>query len=717
MKNNLVTGTIKRHPDGFGFLIPDDSKNPDLYIPKNEMISVMNQDRVQAKSIPERGGDRFRGEIIKILERGQKVIVGAIHSIDKNKVVLLDENGSWGQSLEVLLKDEKVKKGDLIAVQITQYPSEKQTFKGTIKEIIGDSENPLNDIKRVLNSQNIPTEFSATTKKEISKYSSDVDKADFKDRKDLTKLNFITIDGATAKDFDDAIFVEKNKTGFRCLIAIADVSHYVKAKTSLDKDAYERGTSVYFPQFVVPMLPEILSNELCSLKPKVPRLALVADIQLDFNGEKKSHVFYEAVIESKARVTYGQAQEIIDGFENKDLSHVNSMIRLAADVSKILLKNRFEAGSLELEIPEVQMILGPDGIPTDMIRTERLFAHRLIEELMLLANVAVAEYFVSKNVAGIYRIHDQPKPDALKLLEKYMLQFGVKPKLKKTKLQKQLSEALSQFHDKAEAQVLNILTLRSMAQAKYSANNIGHFGLGFENYTHFTSPIRRYPDLIVHRILKSIVIKNKNYPKIDEHYLETASTMTSACEQRAVKAERQFVGIKKARFMKQHIGESFKGVISSVTRFGVFVLLKHFEVDGLVKSEKLSKEPLMFDESNLKLFSKRSGLQFKIGDEIEVVVEDANTDLGQIDFNVKSNFRKTSLDKKSIKRDKPEQKFQKKEFKFQKSKKSKFKPEQKKLSFEKPTVNKSPQVNSGKFDPARHFEAAMEKWKQRNKRK
>lgn len=627
-------GTVKRHPDGFGFFIPDDPEAPDVYIPRQSMEGIMTHDKVLVSVTREPRGDRFRGEIVKILARGHKRIVGQFSPFNGGGGVIRDEGKGWGGDLTIKASDTLgAKDGELVAAEITSYP-DRGAFTGKIVEVIGDVEDPMTDIRRVLLSQNIPHEWSKAVEREAALFSEQVSESDMKGRTDLRKLNLITIDGATAKDFDDAIYVEKNSQGYRLIVAIADVSHYVRVGTAIDDEAYERGTSVYFPNFVTPMLPEILSNGLCSLNPHVNRLALVSETQIDRDGQQVSSKFYEAVIESKARVTYGEAQEVIDGGNLQKLAHVRSEILVAEELAKILMKRRFTEGSLELEIPEISLVIDAAGNPVDILRSERLFAHRLIEEMMLTANVAVATYLSGRGIPAIYRIHEPPPADALTTLERFLKSFGSHTKLSGGKLQNRLTKALQEFSGTPKAQVLNILTLRSMAQAKYSPNNLGHFGLGFENYTHFTSPIRRYPDLIVHRLLKS-QIGVRNYKAMSEGELASAGTMLSACEQRSVKAERQIQAIKKARFMVQFVGQEFEGMISSVTKFGAFVLLRQFEIDGLVSLANLGendRDKLMFDEKNLRLVAKRSGRSFEIGQMVKVRVAKADPDLGQVDF-------------------------------------------------------------------------------------
>ena len=632
-KKQILPGTIKRHPDGFGFFIPDDKEHPDVYIPRTSMEGIMTNDKVMAEVYPEKGSDRFRGEIVKVIQRGTKNFVGRFYKLNDKYGILRDEGKGWGQDLRIKIEDSmEAKDKELVAAEAITYPEDGKQFTGKVVSVIGNALDPLTDIKRVILSNNIPEAFSKETLEEAKRYKEVPDEKDFKGRKDLRGIDLITIDGATAKDFDDAVYVEVNNEGFLLYVAIADVSHYVQVGTAIDRDAYERGTSVYFPNFVVPMLPEVLSNGLCSLNPHVPRLCMVAEMQFDFTGEMTRSDFYEAVMESKSRVTYGEAQEIIDGNVVEKHAHVKENILRLADLAKILMGKRFKDGSLDLEIPETELVIDGAGVPIDIQRSERLFSHRLIEEMMLAANVAVAKFLNSRNVPALYRIHEPPNEQAIRLLEKYMATFGGKTKLGQGKLQKRLTKALEEFENRPEAQILNILTLRSMSQAKYSPNNVGHFGLGFEYYAHFTSPIRRYPDLIIHRLLKNQVVKSSQYRLMSEDDLATAGTILSAAEQRSTKAERQVQSIKKARFMEKFIGQELDGMISSVAKFGIFVLLREYDCDGLIRLDDLGGDKYEFDEENLKLVARRSGFTYSIGDNIRIQVAAADPELGQVNF-------------------------------------------------------------------------------------
>lgn len=676
----LLHGTIKRHPDGFGFFIPEDVEHPDVFIPAQAMKTAMTNDKVSITAEQERDG-RYRGEILNILERSQKKIAGAYTDWNTSYGLIRDEGKGWGKDLKIPLdKTLNAKKGELVIARITEYP-DKGDFTGEVVEIIGDIEDALNDIKRVVVANNIPEEFRPETLAEAKSFAANPSESDFAGRKDLRDLNIITIDGATAKDFDDAVSVEMTGQGFHLVVAIADVSHYVKSETSMDKDAYERGTSVYFPNFVIPMLPEALSNGLCSLNPHVPRLALVADMYFDFTGVMTSSTFYEAVIESKARVIYGEAQEIIDapngdGPTHKKLAHVRDNILRCADLAKILMAKRFKEGSLDLEVPETELLIDGSGEPVDIIKSERLFAHRLIEEMMLAANVAVAKEFAKKDIPAIFRTHEPPDPLKIAMLEKFMKSFGGHVHLSGERLQKKLTKALHEFTNEVQSQVIHMLTLRSMSQAKYTLENIGHFGLGFDYYTHFTSPIRRYPDLIVHRLLKNIIGVN-GYRLMADEDIQTAGTWLSACEQRSAKSERQIQAIKKARFMKRLVGQSFDGMISSVTKFGVFVLLREYNIDGLIRLDDLGGDKWEFDEENLRLVAKRSGLSYELGDRVRVTVSSTDIEQGQVNFLLEGATESKATGKKN------NSSYARGKDAFKKSKKDSKKPEKKFPSYKK----------------------------------
>jgi len=490
------------------------------------------------------------------------------------------------------------------------------------------------DNERVLKAFNIPYEFySADEGRQVSK---ELNKRDFGNRKDLRHLPFVTVDGIHAKDFDDAIYIEPLQKGWKAFISVADVSWYVKEKGNLDKEAYLRGNSTYFPNFVAPMLPFYLSQGLCSLNPHVPRLTMTVELHFDSNGNQKKSFFYESVICSQARLTYEEAQDIIDG--NSCVSPVvQNSIKSGAQLARVLMDRRFKKGALNLELDEVEIFLDLNGQPLNIVQTQRLFSHKLIEELMLACNRAVAEFLNKKKIAIMYRVHENPRSEDLSHLNQFLQSVDPRASLfekKKTfKKQKSLALQLSQFVRKMKEHpkktIMHYLILRALPQAHYSAYNKGHFGLQFEKYLHFTSPIRRYSDLVVHRILKNVLKKSNRF--ISDRELEATAQFLSQCEQRSVKAERFMENIKKARFMTKHIGEEFSGTISSVTKFGFFVTLDEHSVDGLVHINNLGGR-WRFHPSQLLLRAYPSGYTFRQGDEVSVRVAMSNVEEGYIDF-------------------------------------------------------------------------------------
>ena len=628
-------GIIKRHPDGFGFFIPDNTSHPDAYVSRRNMQGIMSNDRAHVEVYPERDGKRFRGQVIRILKRATERVSGPIFRSKSGEGIVRDSSYLWGGDLRVFWdEDFQFTDGDWALIQVTSYAGEPKGFRGRLLKIIGDVEDPFNDNLRVLLSHQIPSDFSEEVLREAEGLPLVVTEEDKKGRMDLRDKNFVTIDGQTAKDFDDAICVEERDLGFHLWVAIADVSHYVKGGSAIDRDAYDRGTSTYFPGFCNPMLPEALSNELCSLKPMEDRLAMVAEMEFDFQGVILKSKFYEAVICSRARIIYGEAQEILEANTPIRLRPVAEMICRASDLAKILMSQRLSKGALNLEIPETEVKVDKAGVVQDILKADRIFAHKLIEELMLVANVAVAKFFTEHKISALYRTHEVPEPELVHKLEAYLEQFGFRQNLRGGKLQKKINRALEEFAGSPKESILNILTLRTMNQAQYTVENIGHFGLAFSDYTHFTSPIRRYPDLIVHRLLKAVLYSGLRVGEkfIPQPELNKSGVWLSACEQRSVKAERQLISIKKARFMESHIGGEFEGLISSVAKFGVFVVLRSFDVDGLVKVEDLPGGPYVFDEDNLCLSASVTGVSYRIGDFMKVQVVRVDHEVGKVDF-------------------------------------------------------------------------------------
>lgn len=635
-----IKGIIKRHPDGYGFFIAD-CEHPDVFIPRKEMFGVMTNDSVLVQVTGRKDDNRLYGKINKITERSETIIVGKFLKLLSGGLIE-DSSNRWGDDIYIS-KDNTLgaDKGDLVEAEIIKYPSvSNKKIVAKVIKVIGNADNPIFDEKKIIMENKIPDTFNKKVEKEISNLTEKITDDERKRRKTL-KLPFVTIDGLDAKDFDDAIYVKRQDYGFNVLIAIADVSHYVKSDTAIDDEAYRRGFSLYFPNSVIPMLPEKLSNNICSLKPNVERLALVADIQLDFKADVKASNFYEAIIVNSNRLTYAKAQDIIDS-DNNCGGEVEELLQTANDVAKILVKKRMNAGSLDLDLEETKLIIDKAGNPVDCQKSKRLFSHRLIEELMLLANQVVAKHLRVNEIQTLNRVHEKPDKEGLDKIGKFMFNIGHQPLAKTSSLQQQINKLLKKVKNTQYDQIFNIIMLRSLKQACYLTERIGHFGLNFEDYLHFTSPIRRYPDLVVHRQLKSVLFKN-NQEKYDYNGM---AEYLSSCERRVVQAERKLISIKKARLMSEKISQEFEGMISGVTKFGMFVLLRKFDVDGLVRIETLDGY-FDYDEDAMCLRSKNK--VYKIGDKVKIIVVQADTDNGKIDFALVGSKGHKSGNHKNIK--------------------------------------------------------------------
>lgn len=631
-----VVGVVKRHPDGFGFLIPSDDFKEDLYISKKDMLGIMTGDKVEV--ILKARGDRYSGVNCVIVTRSQKKVAGVIHKISDKEGIIHDA-GNWGSKLRVLWSEcQKVEDRAWILANIISYPGDPEGFQAELAlALAGSADDPIHDITKVIHENSIPHIFPPAVLNSLKKFENyTIALKDFPNRSNLEKDLFVTIDGQTAKDFDDAICVSKTPKGFCLQVAIADVSHYVKVDTALDKEAFLRGNSSYFPGHVIPMLPEKLSDDLCSLKPQVSRLALVLKLFVDPLGVVESYEFKEAVIKSHARLTYGQVQSMIDSdFKNQEQEHpivMVNMLKEAYELAQALLQTRQKQGFLDLDIPEVEVLVNEKGGVEDLVYSQRLFAHRLIEEFMLLANITTARFLSSKSIESLYRVHEEPSEEAITQLSLMFNSVGLFENLSPQNISKKVGAMLQGLDNPNLKKSLFIAVLRSLKQARYQTENLGHFGLSFSDYVHFTSPIRRYPDLIIHRLIKkysSIGDKNIQVSKED---LSAVAMFCSATEQRSVKAERRIISIKKARFMQKHLGEVFEGHIASVTKFGVFVAFKEVAVEALLPLRELGSEPFELDTMGLFVIGRRSKTIYKVGDSLSVQVASVDVDKGFIDL-------------------------------------------------------------------------------------
>ena len=632
--SKILSGVVKKHPDGFGFLICNDKNHEDIYLSRRQMEGIFSDDEIEVTAFARRG--RFYGRINKIIRHTITQVTGPLILISKKRARIKDLDGAWGEDLVFDLADfSSLKEGSWVQVQITSYPGSKQGFQGRLLYVLGDFPSALEDNVKTLRKYNIPYAFPESVLKE-SEECSDRQSEKSGKRQDLTALPFVTIDSRTAKDFDDAVCVQKKPDGWTLFVSIADVSFFVEEEGALDCEAFLRGNSTYFPGFVSPMLPENLSENLCSLKPKENRFAFTAQIDIDNKGKRTKSLFYESVIYSHARLTYGQAQQVIDGASSIVSDEIAESLKNSAELAEILMNSRFKNGSLNLEIPETEIRVNQRGEPTDILQAERLFSHQLIEELMLACNQSVAEFLSQKKTPSVYRVHDVPQSEDLSKIRLLFESIDSSPfplQKKTAPLQKQISYWIEKLKNHPKKLIMNQLILRAMPQACYSAFNRGHFGLNFNEYTHFTSPIRRYSDLLVHRILKKelgFLSVKKSFSKKE---LESKSQNLSQCEQRSVQAERHIHNIKKARFMQKFLGREFTGIIAGVTRFGFFVTLRKYHVDGLIHTDRLGGK-WAFNSVQMILKAQPSGYTFNQGDEVLVQVAGCDVEQGLIDFNL-----------------------------------------------------------------------------------
>lgn len=629
-KLDLIKGKIQGHPDGFGFLIPDDG-SPDLYLSAKEMHKALHGDRVLVREIGLDRRGRREAVIVEVLESCNTQLVGRLYN-DHGILYVVAENKRISQ--DILIPKEhslKAKAGQVVMVEIIQQPSKQAQPIGKIIEVLGNYTAPGMEIEIALRKHDLPHRFSPEVEKRSAKFSTNVLKKELEGRKNLSHLPLVTIDGETAKDFDDAVYCEKDGQGYRLYVAIADVSHYVKPHDAIDREAYSRGNSVYFPRRVIPMLPEVLSNELCSLNPNKNRLCMVCEIQFKTSGEIVDYTFYPAVILSHARLTYTQVAAMLDDPKCREaeeyaalLPHLQALYKLF----KALLKARKKRGAIDFETIETQMFFNDQGKIEKIVPVHRNDAHRLIEECMLAANVCAADFLQRHGQTTLYRIHESPSPEKIDALRNFLKEFGIQLGGKNKPSAKDYAQTLLKIQDRPDAQLLQTVMLRSLRQAIYSPDLTGHFGLAYDAYTHFTSPIRRYPDLLVHRAIKA-ALQGETYNPGDWNELGQHCSMT---ERRADDATRDVEAWLKCFYMQDKIGEHFDGAISSVTAFGLFVALDDVYVEGLVHISELPSDYFHFDAIKHTLLGERSGKQYRLGDRLRVQLVRVDLETSKIDF-------------------------------------------------------------------------------------
>ncbi|WP_133498883.1 ribonuclease R [Cognatilysobacter terrigena] len=638
---DLIPGVVIANPDGYGFLKPDPGHGDDLFLPPFEMRRVMHGDRVLASvtGVDRRG--RREGAIAEILERRLTRLIGRYEMRAGVGFVIPDDRRIQQDILIPPNAANEAKNGQLVVCEITEMPDGKHVPVGRILTVLGDKLTASLAVQAAIHGHDIPHEFPQAVLEEAASIPIDVDAEAASGRVDLRNVPLVTIDGEDAKDFDDAVYAEPNRDGFRLIVAIADVSTYVRPGTPLDEEAQKRATSVYFPGFVVPMLPETLSNGICSLKPKVDRLCFVCDMQIDRKGQVTSSKFYEAVMHSHARLTYTQVWNAIgDGIPDdaraEALGVIGSLLPNIQNLHQLygnLAKARERRGAIEFESGEVRFVIGPQGEVVQAGMLQRNDAHKLIEECMIAANVEAAKFLIEGDVPAPFRIHERPPEQKYEDLLEFLKEFGLSlPAWSKVR-PKDFTALLKKIRERPDAALLESVLLRSQALAVYAPTNVGHFGLALDAYAHFTSPIRRYPDLLVHRAIKHVLSGAK-----PEKFRYSPSAMaqlaleSSERSRRADEASREVDERYRAAWMEQHVGSEFDGTISGVTSFGLFIELDESKVNGLVHVTQLPNDFYHFDPIRKTLTGERRGREYRLGDRVRIVVLKASVEDRRIDF-------------------------------------------------------------------------------------
>jgi ribonuclease R len=668
-----IEGSVQGHRDGHGFLIRDDGDG-DIFLPPNEMRAVLHKDRVKVRIVRQDRKGRPEGRVVEIIERPAHPIIGRL--LNEGGIwIVAPEDKRYGQ--DILIPKVGIgagKPGQVVVVELTEPPALFGQPVGRVKEVLGEIDDPGMEIDIAVRKYSVPHEFSAACLELARELPDKVRPQDSKDRIDLTDIPLVTIDGEDARDFDDAVYCEPAKIGkakgWRLLVAIADVSNYVQTGSAIDIDAYDRATSVYFPRRVIPMLPEKLSNGLCSLNPEVERLCMVCDMLITAKGDIHAYQFYPAVMYSHARFTYTEVAAILANTRGpeaiKRKARVNDLLNLH-DVYRALLASRAVRGAVDFETTETQIICDDNGRIEKIVPRTRTEAHRLIEEAMLAANVCSADFIQSSKHPGLFRVHEGPTPEKKDLLRNYLKALGLPYTVSDEPKPSEFQHIAQATKERPDAQQIHTMLLRSMQQAIYTPINSGHFGLAYEAYTHFTSPIRRYPDLLVHRVIKAILAhkkyqlpalplpgeahaklakrlqKNKagaqmdDAPRIkmspaEQQAWEAAGLHCSANERRADEASRDVEAWLKCKYMREHLGEEYSGVVTSATSFGIFVTLDTLYVEGLVHITELGGEYFRFDEARQELRGERTGIRYAIGTRVQIQVSRVDLDGRKIDF-------------------------------------------------------------------------------------
>ena len=648
---NLLRGRFIGHSKGFGFVAPDEEGMDDIFIPPHEINGALNGDTVLIRVLKETSGDRREGTVTKIVERGKTSFVGTFQANRGFGFVVPDDKK---MSMDIFVAKEDTLgavDGHKVVVEITNWPDQVKSATGMITKILGHRNDPGVDILSIIYKHDIPPEFPEEVVEAATQVPEEITEQDLIGRRDLRNETIVTIDGADAKDLDDAVTVTKNADGtYKLGVHIADVSYYVTQDSILDKEAYDRATSVYLTDRVIPMIPHRLSNGICSLNPQVDRLTLSCEMIIDSAGQVIKHEIFQSVIKTTERMTYTDVYKILEERdENPELVErykpLIPMFELMAELAQVLRNRRMSRGAIDFDFKESKVLVQEDGWPIDIVLRERTVAERLIEEFMLVANETVAEHFHWMELPFIYRIHEDPKPEKLQRFFEFVTNFGLVIKGTGNSIHpKALQEILKSIEGLPEEPVISTMLLRSLQQAKYYPESIGHFGLSADYYTHFTSPIRRYPDLIVHRLIRTYLINGDTSKETVVHWNSVMGEIaehTSERERRAVDAERDTDALKKAQFMSDKIGEEFIGMVSSITNFGIFVELPN-TVEGLVHISNMTDDYYRFEDRMMTMIGERTGRQFRIGDEVKIRVSNVNIEESAIDFEIVDMIASTS---------------------------------------------------------------------------
>ena len=620
----LITGKLQAHAKGFGFLIPEIEGEKDVFIPSSFINGAMNGDRILVQITREdKNGKKREGEVIQILERANTKIIG-VYEDSKNFGFVIAEDTRISQDIFISKKDRNgAKDGDVVVVEITKWPEKRRSPEGVVKEVLGQKGDKGLDILTIIKKYGLPEEFPPKVQAFASGIDEEIPLKEYKRRKDLRDVRMVTIDGEDAKDLDDAVSIERLDNGrYRLGVHIADVSHYVREKNPLDKEALKRGTSVYLIDRVIPMLPKKLSNGICSLNPKVDRLTLSCIMDIDSSGKVLDHEIVESVIRTNERMTYTDVTKILkdnDPELSKRYEYLLDDFKAMEELCNILYKKRTKRGAIDFEFEESKIILNEFGKPIDIKPYEREIANRIIEEFMLVCNETVAEHMFWSHLPFVYRIHEDPDEEKLEKFREFIYNLGYIVKWNGEVKPRNLQEILEKVRGKKEETVVSTLLLRSMMRAKYSPECVGHFGLAAKYYCHFTSPIRRYPDLQIHRIIKEFIngkIDDDRSKKLTA-LVDYAARQSSETENIATEAEREVDDLKKAEYMLDRIGEEFEGIVSSVTSFGMFVELPN-TIEGLIHITALDDDYYIYDENHLCLMGERTKKIYRLGDFVKV---------------------------------------------------------------------------------------------------